>query len=182
MRKNLLTLAPAALLLMAAAGGAQAASNAQMTITANVVAATCDVSLSTTNLDLGNYTSSQFGAVATPIAASVKPFTVGLSNCQTPLAADDTAGLVVSGQTLGGNPNMFNTTGTNTGIMLSQVSAPGVYFTNNQKLNVATAGSTPATGDFNAKTLSLQAGLASTSTTADLGAVSAPILFSFAYN
>ncbi|MGE4832548.1 fimbrial protein [Yersinia enterocolitica] len=108
MRKNLLTLAPAALLLLAATGGAQAASNAQMTITANVVAATCDVSLSTNNLDLGNYTRSEFTSVATPIAASVKPFTVGLNNCQDPLVAGDTAGLVVTGQTLGGNPNMFN--------------------------------------------------------------------------
>ncbi|HDL7428192.1 TPA: hypothetical protein PXN84_002645 [Yersinia enterocolitica] len=181
MHKNLLTLAPAALLLLAATGGAQAASNAQMTITANVVAATCDVSLSTNNLDLGNYTRSEFTSVATPIAASVKPFTVGLNNCQDPLVAGDTAGLVVTGQTLGGNPNMFNTT--NTGIMLSKVATPTAFISNNDKLIVATAGSTPAAGDFNTKTLSLQAGLASTSATAaDIGAVSAPILFSFAYN
>ncbi|HHL2558742.1 TPA: fimbrial protein [Yersinia enterocolitica] len=183
MRKNLLTLAPVALLLLAATGGAQAASNAQMTITANVVAATCDVSLSTNNLDLGNYTRSEFTSVATPIAASVKPFTVGLNNCQDPLVAGDTAGLVVTGQTLGGNPNMFNTTGTNTGIMLSKAATPTAFISNNDKLIVATAGSTPAAGDFNTKTLSLQAGLASTSATAaDIGAVSAPILFSFAYN
>ncbi|ELI7922737.1 fimbrial protein [Yersinia enterocolitica] len=184
MRKNAFTLAPAALLLLVVAGSAQAASNAQMTITANVVASTCDVSLSTNNLDLGNYTKSQFTSVATPIAASLKPFTVGLNNCETPLKNGDIASLVVTGQTLGGNPNMFNTTGTNTGIMLNLASSPTVFISNNDKLQVATASTTPSASDFNGKTLSLQAGLASTAASAatDIGAVSAPILFSFAYN
>ena len=183
MRKTLFSLTPAALLLLAVASGAQAATNAQITITGNVVAATCDVSLSTNNLDLGNYTPSDFTGVATPISASQHPFTVGLSNCQTPLAAGDTAGLVVSGQTLAGNANMFNSTGTNTGVMLSLASAPGTYINNGEKLSVATAGATPAAGDFNGKTLSVNAGLASTTTSGvDIGAVSAPILFSFAYN
>ncbi|MFB6328418.1 fimbrial protein [Pantoea deleyi] len=160
----------------------QAASNAQITITGNVVAATCDVSISTNNLDLGNFSKSSFTAVATPVRESVKQFTVGLSNCETPLATGDTAGLIVTGQTLGGNPNIFNSTGTNTGIMLSKTSTPDAYITAGQKLSLATAGSTPAASDFNARSLSLQAGLASTSTTPDIGSVSAPILFSFAYN
>jgi major type 1 subunit fimbrin (pilin) len=168
---------------LVAANGVQAASNAQITITGNVVAATCDVSLSSNNLDLGNYTASQFTGVATPVAASQKSFTVGLNNCQTPVAAGDTASLVVTGQTLGGNTNMFNTTGTNTGVMLSLASTPGTYITAGQKLPVATAGTTPAVGDFNSQTLSMNAGLASTSTTdVNIGAVNAPILFSFAYN
>ncbi|OMQ22877.1 fimbrial protein [Serratia oryzae] len=183
MRKVIFTLAPAALLLAVATGNAQAASNAQLTVTANVVAATCDVSLSTNNLDLGNYAPTQFTGVATPIPASQKTFTVGLNNCQVPAQAADTANLVVSGQTLGGNPNMFNSTGTNTGIMLNQVATPTTYITSGQKLLVATAGATPAASDFNTKTLSLQAGLASATTTGiNIGAVSAPILFSFSYN
>ncbi|VXC74184.1 MULTISPECIES: fimbrial protein [Serratia] len=184
MRKILSTMTPVALLLLATAGGAQAASNAQITITGTVVAATCDVSLSTNNLDLGNHTPADFTAVATPIPASQKAFTVGVNNCQTPLSAGDTANLVVSGQTLGGNPNMFNSTGTNTGVMLRLASAPaGTYITNGEKLLVATAGATPAQSDFNGKTLSLQAGLASTTTTGvNIGAINAPILFSFAYN
>ncbi|WP_332624469.1 hypothetical protein [Klebsiella grimontii] len=182
MCKSILALVPVAATLLAGAGVAQAASNAQMTITANVVAATCDVSLSNANLDLGNYSKSAFSNVATPIASSVKTFTVGLNNCETPAAAGDQANLIVSGQTLGGNPNIFNSTGTNTGIMLSEVTSPTTYITAGQKLSVATAGTTPAKGDFNTKTLSLQAGLASASTTPDIGMVSAPILFSFAYN
>ncbi|MBC3380736.1 fimbrial protein [Serratia fonticola] len=182
MRKSIFTLAPVVAALLAGSGVAQAASNAQMTITANVVAATCDVSLSNASLDLGNYSKSAFTTVATPVTASVKTFTVGLSNCETPAKAGDKASLIVTGQTLGGNPNIFNSTGTNTGVMLSETATPTKYITNGQKLAVATAGATPTAGDFNAKSLSLQAGLASTSTTPDIGMVSAPILFSFAYN
>ncbi|WP_422527421.1 fimbrial protein [Serratia fonticola] len=182
MRKSIFTLAPVVAALLAGSGVAQAASNAQMTITANVVAATCDVSLSNPSLDLGNYSKSAFTTVATPVTASVKTFTVGLSNCETPAKAGDKASLIVTGQTLGGNPNIFNSTGTNTGVMLSETATPTKYITNGQKLAVATAGATPTAGDFNAKSLSLQAGLASTSTTPDIGMVSAPILFSFAYN
>ncbi|WP_245956836.1 fimbrial protein [Edaphovirga cremea] len=184
MRKTLPTLTPVALLLLAVTGGAYAASNAQITITGTVVAATCDVSLSTNNLDLGNYTPAQFTAVATPVAASQKQFTVGVNNCQAPLAANDTANLVVTGQTLGGNANMFNSTGTNTGVMLSQIATPTTYISNGDKLLLATAGLTPEAGDFNGKSLSLQAGLASNATAngVNIGAVNAPILFSFAYN
>ena len=182
MRKSIFTLAPVVAVLLASTGVAHAASNAQMTITANVVESTCDISLSNANLDLGNYAKSAITEVATPVAESIKTFTVGLSNCGAPLAEGDTASLVVTGQTLGGNPNIFNSTGTNTGIMLSQVATPTSYITTGQKISVATAGATPSAGDFNAKSLSMQAGLASTSLTPDNGLISAPILFSFAYN
>lgn len=182
MRKSIYSLAPIALALLTCSGVVNAASNATMNITANVVAATCDVSVSNSTLDLGNYTKTNFGAVATPIASSLKTFTVGLSNCEKPKTAGDKANLVISGQTLGGNPNIFNSTGTNTGVMISQVSAPTTYLSAGDKIAVATAGATPAVGDFNGKAISLQAGLASTSATPDIGAVSAPIIFSFAYN
>ena len=182
MRKSFFTLAPVVTSLLTGSGVAQAASNAQMNITANVVAATCDVSVSNPSLDLGNYSKSAFDTVATPVASSVKTFTVGLNNCEAPAAAGDTASLIVSGQTLGGYPNIFNSTGTNTGVMLSEVGKPTAYITAGQKLLVAKAGETPASGEFTAKSLSLQAGLASTSLTPDIGMVSAPILFSFAYN
>lgn len=182
--KSILTLAPtAALLLLAATSHVQAATNGQITITANVVAATCDVTLSTNNLDLGNYTPSQFISVAQPITSSVKNFTVGLSNCDVPMAPGHTANLVVSGPTLGGNPNIFNASGTNTGIMLNQVATPSAHISTGQKLQLAVAGATPSAADFNNKVLTMQAGLAATSTTGiSTGSVSAPILFSFAYN
>lgn len=173
----------ATVLLIASAGTAIAGNNAQITITANVVAATCDVSLSTNNLDLGNYSPSVFTSVATPVAESVKKFTVGLNNCETPKAASDTASVVVTGQTLGGNTNIFNSTGTNTGIMISQASSPEKYINSGDKLLVATASATdPTSADLNAKSLSLLAGLASSGDKAEFGSVSAPVLFSFAYN
>ncbi|MBP1038856.1 type 1 fimbrial protein [Serratia fonticola] len=182
MRKSIFTLAPVVAALLAGSGVAQAASNAQMTITANVEAATCDVTVSNPSLDLGNHAKSAFTDVAKPLASSVRTFTVGLSNCETPLTAGDKASLIVTGDHLGGNPNIFNSSGTNTGIMLSQTATPTNYITNGQKLAVATAGASPTAGDFNTKILSLQAGLASTSLTPDIGMVRAPILFSFAYN
>ncbi|AHG22562.1 hypothetical protein Z042_00980 [Chania multitudinisentens RB-25] len=183
MCKPLLNLTPAALLLLMVTSSVQAASNAQMIITASVVAAACDVSLSTSNLDLGNYTPSDFSGVANPISASKKQFIVGISNCQTPLAANDIAQLTITGQTLAGNPTLFNSNNTNTGVMLSQVSTPTDYLKNGDVLSVATAGGTPSTEDFNGKTLSLQAGLAATTTSGiNFGAVNAPILFSFTYN
>lgn len=184
MRKTLLTLTPAALLLLAVAGGAQAANNAQIVITGNVVAATCDVSASTNTLDVGNHTPAEFTSVAIPVTTNQRQFTVGLSNCQTPLAANDVAGLVVNGQTLAGNPNIFNSSGTNTGVMLSLASAPTTFITAGQKLDIATATTTPLNAsDFNGKTLTFNAALASSSTTGvDLGSVNAPITFQFAYN
>ena len=109
------------------------------------------------------------------IAASKKAFTVGINNCQAPLKAGDTASMVVTGQTLGGNTNMFNSTGTNTGVMLSLAATPTAYISNGQKLLLATAGATPAVGDFNGKSLSMNAALASSAATADVGAVNAPV-------
>lgn len=182
MRKSMMMLAPVAAILFAGTSISHAASNAEITITGNVVASTCDVSVSNPNLDLGNFAKAAFTGVATPVPASIKTFTVGLSNCGTPLAAGDKAGIIVSGQTLGGNPNIFNSTGTNTGVMLSPVATPTAYISAGQKLNIATAGTTPAVGDFNGKSIRLQAGLASSSATPDIGMVNAPVLFSFAYN
>lgn len=181
MRKSLFIIAPVAFALLAGIGPAQAASNAEITITANVVAATCDVSISKSNLDLGNYSKTQFTTAATPIAGSVKTFTLDLSNCEDPKAADSVAGLTVTGQTLSGNTNIFNSTGTNTGIMLSLPSSPSTYITAGETVDFANTATTAA--DLNGQTLTLQAGLATTSTTApDIGQVSAPVLFSFVYN
>ncbi|WP_411753402.1 fimbrial protein [Serratia sp. (in: enterobacteria)] len=178
---KLKNIALSTLLAIGAVSTAHAGTNAQITITGDVVAATCDVSLSASSLELGNFTPAQFTAIATPVTDSVKSFTVGLNNCMAPLKAGDTAGLVVTGQTLGGNPNMFNSTGTTAGVML-KVAGTSSYIKNKEKLSVATAGTTPAAGDFNSKIVTLEASLASTATPAQLGHVSAPILFSFAYN
>lgn len=184
MHKILSTLPPAALLLLTLVNGAQAASNTTVQITGSVVAATCDVSSSTTNLDLGNYTPGDFTAVATPIADSVQQFVVSLTNCQNPLEIDDTANLVVAGTTLGGSTNIFNTSGTNAGVMLSQTSTPTAFINTGDKLLVSTATKTTDASDFNGKSLRFNAGLASSSSLngVNIGTVSAPITFQFVYN
>lgn len=181
-RNTLFTLAPVALLLLSVTGGAQAASNAQITIAGNVQAATCDVNISTNNLDLGTFTPKDFTAVATPVTGSIKKLELRLSNCDAPLAAGDKAGLVVTGQTLVGHTNIFSSGNTNTGVMLSKVSTPSTYISNGETLTVATAATPPDANDFNGHPLTLQAGLATGSTAADIGRVSAPILFQFVYN
>ena len=182
MHKTPLALTPAALLLLMASGTTQAASNAQLTVTANVVASTCDIFLSTNNLDLGNHAQSQFTSVLTPLAASNQTFTISLNNCDAP-AASKVASVAISGQTLGGYPTLFNTSGTNTGITFNKVGS-SEYLKSGDELVVATAdGESPSVGNFNGKSLSLQAGLASSVTSGiNIGAVSAPVLFSFAYN
>lgn len=182
MRKTLLTLTPFSLLLLAMTGGAQAASNTTVQITGNVVAATCDVSSSVTSLDLGNYTPADFSGVATPIKSSEHQFAVSLTNCQNPQASGDTANLMVSGATLAGNPKIFNTTGTNTGVMLSQSSATDVFIQSGQKLNIATATKTTDASDFNGSSLVFNVGMAASSAQADIGTISAPITFQFSYN
>ncbi|MBN5204544.1 type 1 fimbrial protein [Serratia marcescens] len=181
MHKSAFILSPLFAALFAVAGAANAADNSQITITSNVVAATCDVSVSNPNLDLGNFSRTAFEAVRKPVAKSVKKFTVGLSNCDSPVASG-LAGIKVSGQTLGGNPDIFNTTGTNTGIMLSPQNKADEYIKAGDTLTVATVSATAKPGDLNGQMLSLQAGLASTSTSPEIGLVSAPVLFSFVYN
>ena len=182
MHKTSLALTPAALLLLIASGTTQAASNAQLTVTANVVASTCDILLSTNNLDIGNHAQSMFTSVSTPVAASNKTFKISLNNCDAP-AASKVASVAITGKTLGGYPTLFNTTDTNTGITFNKVGS-SEYLKSGDELVLASAdGESPKAADFNGKSLSLQAGLASSVTSGiDIGAVSAPVLFSFAYN
>ncbi|PKH22195.1 hypothetical protein CIG19_12860 [Enterobacterales bacterium CwR94] len=182
MNKFCYSLLPLSVILLATTHNATAASNATITITGNVVAATCDISLVNSTLDLGNFSKNKFVTIGTPVPESIKTFSVGLSDCETPLAEDDTANLVVNGSSLSGHPTLFNTFDTNVGVMLSPADAPTAYIKSTDKLQVAKASATPTPADYNGKTLRFQAGLASTSTTPDLGKVSAPITFSFAYN
>lgn len=81
MRKFIFTLAPIVLAVLVGTNVAQAANNAQLTVTAYVVASTCEIFLSTANLDLGNHSKTAFTVVAIPVASSIKNFTMGLSNC-----------------------------------------------------------------------------------------------------
>ncbi|VXC89568.1 conserved exported hypothetical protein [Enterobacterales bacterium 8AC] len=181
MRKSLLTLAVS---LFAVVGTAQAANNAEITITGNVVKVTCDVNLSKTTLDLGNWTPASFTTASTPVAGSAKQFSVGLSNCAGTPIAGEKASLVVGGQTLAGHSTIFQgATGSssNVGVMISPVAAPTSYIATGDSI-LETLAATPALSDFDGQQIVLQAALAASSTPAAIGSVNAPVLFSFAYN
>lgn len=128
MRKNLLALTPLSLLLLAMTGGVQAASNATIQITGNVVAATCDVRSSVLSLDLGNFSAKDFVSPGVPVIGSERQFSVELSNCQNISSNDhNTAYLKVVGTTIPGNLNIFNGSDINAGVMLSEISKPNDY-------------------------------------------------------
>lgn len=191
MRKSLFILTPLFATLLATSSLTQAASNGQITISGSVVDVTCDVSVPA-SLNLGNFARTAFSTVSTPVAGSTQPFKVALTNCTTP-AADATANVIISGNTLAGNTNIFNKTDDIAGVMISTEAEPTTYLKSGDKIQIAKAAAAstgsggsatpgPTAGDFNQKTLTFQAGLASIVTTPDARQIEAPITFSFAYN
>lgn len=181
MRKSLFILTPLFATLLAASSLTQAASNGQITISGNVVDVTCDASVPA-SLNLGNFAKSAFTTVATPVNGSTRSFSVELSNCGTP-SASGKASVIMSGNTLPGNPTIFNAQDGTAGVMISTDAAPTTYLTSDTNILVATAPATgPSPAAFNNKTLKLRAGLAATKTNPETGVVNAPVTFSFAYN
>ncbi|MFA3777919.1 hypothetical protein [Yersinia sp. 1652 StPb PI] len=184
MRTTLLTLSPAALLLLASAGTALAADsgrNAMITIEASIVTATCDVSV-TDRLNLNNHTAAVFTAPNTFIDKTAQNFDVRLMNCGTPSAENDTASLLISGTTLsGGESNIFNSdNSSNVGVMIKH-NGTGKILQSGESILVGTAGDPPGAGDFE-KSISLSAALATTNISAiENTTISAPITFSFVY-
>lgn len=61
-------------------GVAMSATNAQITVTGNIAAATCDLIVSNTGIDLGTFISSDIKAAGV-IAGSTRAFDMSLSNC-----------------------------------------------------------------------------------------------------
>jgi major type 1 subunit fimbrin (pilin) len=183
MRKSLFAIAPAALLLMSVAGTSQAADNAVVTIQGNIQAATCDVTASTSLLDLGTHKPSAFTAAKTPVADSTKPFTLTLSNCDVGTdTVEHTASLMVDGNTLTGNTNIFSDNSTGEyGVMINEAGKT-TYVNAGDEIEVAKTSATPVAGDLNGKMLSMEASLASLSTTPGTGRMKAPVSFQFIYN
>ncbi|OCJ36975.1 hypothetical protein [Serratia sp. 14-2641] len=183
MRTTLLTLSPAALLLLASTGTALAAgssSNAMITIEANIVTATCDVSV-TDRLNLGNHRKDVFTVANSFIDTTAQSFDVRISNCEEPLAEGDTASLRIAGSTLsGGDNNIFNTNNrSNIGVMVKH---NGTILQSGDHIPVGTAGSTPVIGDFE-KSIPLSVALATNNISAIANEnISVPITFSFIYN
>ncbi|NIF47403.1 type 1 fimbrial protein [Enterobacter sp. Ap-1006] len=193
MRKSFYTLAPAALLMMAAMVPAQAAgSNGIITISGNVSKATCDVVMSTPALNIGNFVATDFSTAKTPVAGSKNDFKVELNNCSDPAAGDTTgiASLIVTAPTLTLHDDMFNTESTSdVGIMLSK-KGETTYISNKEAVKLAefdasaTPTPDPATGaKFDKLSQEFTVGLASVvANTAKSGSIVTPITFQFDYN
>lgn len=106
-KKNLIVLSIAAGLGFS--GAAMSATNAQVTVTGNIAAATCDLSVTNTNIDLGTFISSDIENVGT-IAGSTHNFDMSLSNCSQEF--DGESGKFVQmyakGTALAANTSLFN--------------------------------------------------------------------------
>ncbi|WP_255586242.1 fimbrial protein [Providencia sp. R33] len=162
------------------ASTAHAATDAQVTITGQIAAATCDLSVTKNNIDLGTYTSSSI-STSGEIASSSQSFTLNLTNCTK--AYDNTGGtaspvnLYAKGTALAANTAYFNNKdGGTVGVKLmadATAVEPNVAsnITSLKTLSVGGSASIPMT-----------ASLYSTVVTPASQLIEAPITFSIAYN
>ena len=181
LNKTLLTLSFAAAGLMTFSS-VQAATNAQVTITGQIAAATCDLSVTKSNIDLGTYVSADITANDV-IAGSSKDFTLNLSNCSAAYDSTDPDAVPVSlyatGTALATNNNYFNNIdGGTVGVKLTADSGAVEV-----KPNVAAEiGSLTALTAGGSATIPMTAALFSTVATPSSQVIEAPITFSVAYN
>ncbi|OCQ54176.1 Fimbrial protein [Photorhabdus australis subsp. thailandensis] len=204
--KKILKISVVAALVMGAASAALAAGeetdagrvgkNTMVTITGNVVAATCDVTSPNANgkVDLGNASENAFkpstftdqkGIVSYAKEAS-RPITIALSNCDDKNTEAGKVQLHVTGPVLGGSNNViFNNSGDgkNVGAILTYESGSGtdkkqVVVSNNSNVPLGATGT-----EFNGQSITFTAYMASTILKPGSNQhVDAPITFSYAYN
>ncbi|MBP9642108.1 MAG: type 1 fimbrial protein [Budvicia sp.] len=172
-----LLLAPVAAFIMSV-GTAQAATNAQVTITGQIAAATCDLNVTNSNIDLGTVVSSDV-TVAGPIATTSKDFTLNLSNC----TQDGETGTVVSmlskGTALAANTNYFNNV--DGGTVGVQLTVNGQAVKPNASTPLTALAGEVLTAGGSAQVL-MNAQLNSTVAKPATQQIEAPITFSVAYN
>lgn len=172
-----LLLAPVAA-FMITAGAAQAATNAQVTITGQIAAATCDLNVTQSNIDLGTVVSSDV-ATAGPIASTSKDFTLNLSNCTQDGEEGTTVSLFSKGTALAANTNYFNNV--DGGTVGVQLTADGQAVKPNASTALtALAGEALKAGGI--AQVSMNAQLNSTVAKPASQNIEAPITFSVAYN
>ncbi|MCW7546672.1 fimbrial protein [Photorhabdus sp. APURE] len=204
--KKILKISVVAALVMGAASAALAAGeateeghvgkNTMVTITGNVVAATCDVTSPNANgkVDLGNASENAFlastftdqkGIVSYAKEAS-RPITIALSNCDDKNTVADKVQLHVTGPVLNGSNNLiFNNSedGKNVGAILTykDKEAKETVVSNNSNVLLGAKGSTGA--EFNGQSITFTAYMASIVPKPGSNQhVNAPITFSYAYN
>ncbi|MBS9422695.1 fimbrial protein [Photorhabdus caribbeanensis] len=206
--KKILKISAVAALVMGVASAALAAGeateaghvgkNTQVTITGNVVAATCDVTSPNANakVDLGNASTTAFGTstftdqkgIASYAKDASRPITITLSNCDDKNTVADKVQLHVTGPVLGGSNNViFNNSGDgkNVGAILTYKGGTDkkseVVVSNNSNVPLGATGSTGA--EFNGQSITFTAYMASTILKPESNQhIEAPITFSYAYN
>lgn len=185
LNKTLLTLSFAAAGLMTFSS-VQAATNAQVTITGQIAAATCDLSVTKNNIDLGTYVSSTINTADAVITGSSKDFTLNLTNCSTDY--DGTAqgavpvSLYATGTALAANNNYFNNVdGGTVGVKLTADSTTATPVDIKPNVAAAIASLSELTSGGSA-TIPMTAALFSTVTTPAAQMIEAPVTFSVAYN
>lgn len=171
-QKNLIALCIAAGLGFT--GAASAATNAQVTVSGQIASATCDLSVSNPNIDLGTYISADIQA-AGDITNSAKDFSLLLTNC----SKDQSAGsvqLFAKGTALDANGDYFNNTAKATvGVKLSADAKP---VKPNTSIDLSGVSGLKQGGSAS---VPMKVALYSTVATPDSQRIDAPITFSVSY-
>lgn len=175
-KKNLIVLSIAAGLGFS--GAAMSATNAQVTVTGNIAAATCDLSVTNTNIDLGTFISSDIQTVGT-IAGSTHNFDMSLSNCSKDFDADDGTKFVqmyAKGTALAANTSLFNNI--EKGTVGVEVKADEQTVKPNSTIKLSSIDSLTKDGSA---VIPMSVALNSTVATPDSQRIEAPITFSVSY-
>ncbi|EOE0525437.1 fimbrial protein [Providencia stuartii] len=171
-QKNMIALCVAAGLGFA--GAASAGQNAEVNVSGQIAAATCDLSVSNPNIDLGTHISADITA-AGDIASSAKDFTLQLTNC----SKDQTGAsvqLFAKGTALDANGDYFNNTANATvGVKLTADSKPVKPNTSVDLTSVT------GLAQGSSASIAMNVGLYSTVGTPASQRIDAPITFSVSY-
>lgn len=183
MKLKQLGILSSAILLTFTAAQVSAQDNAIVTFTGAIANATCDISTSQKNIDLGTHAAKSVTDITE--ALETKSFNLTLNNCSD--ASTDPAGVplivVTAGNTLAGHADLFaDEKATQIGVKLTAAdgSAGKVVLKANDRTSLDNVKFT-GTGDYS---LAVDAALFATATTTALQpqVVNVPVTFSVAYN
>lgn len=171
---TLLTALTTSVLIM---GSTQAETNAQVTITGQISAATCDLNVTKNNIDLGTYVPTGIAANSV-ITGSSENFTLNLSGCTKAVTGVVPVSLYAKGTALAANTNYFNNVdGATVGVKLTADASTDVK--PNVAANITSIQDLTVSGSA---TIPMTAELFSTVATPSSQMIEAPITFSVAYN
>lgn len=177
LNKTLLLTPVAALFLVA--GIAQASTSAQVTISGQIAAATCNLAVTQSNIDLGTVIPGDITTTGA-IASTSRNFTLNLTACTADQATKEpgaVVSLIARGTAMAANTNYFNNVdGARVGV---QLTAAGLPVKPNQSTGLTALKGLTAGGSAQ---VAMNAQLYSTVLTPASQRIEAPITFSVAYN